>query len=118
MIYQGNLYWVMLDPSDKVAHPYLVLQEDVFNHSRITTVVVCPLTTNLGRVTLPGNVLLDAEEGGLPRQSVVEVMKLVSVPKTQLGDYIGRLSPDRVAQVLAGLRFAQRFVPMDGEGYT
>ena len=41
------------------AHPHVVVQDDVFNRSRITTVVVCALTTNLQGANEPGNVLLD-----------------------------------------------------------
>jgi mRNA interferase MazF len=80
----------------------------VFNHSRIDTVVVCALTTNLHRATEPGNVLLDDGEGGLPTRSVVVVSQISSVAKAALGERIGRLEAGRVDQVLAGLRFQQR----------
>lgn len=33
----------------------MVVQDDVFNRSRITTVIVCALTSNLQRSTEPGN---------------------------------------------------------------
>lgn len=85
----------------------MVVQDDVFNHSRITTVVVCALTTNLHRASEPGNVLLEANEGNLPRQSVVVVSQISSVDKTRLGARIGSLSDARVEQILAGLRFQQ-----------
>ena len=90
-----------------VAHPHVVIQEDVLNRSRIDTVVVCALTSNLKRAKAPGNVLLEAGEAGLPRQSVVEVSKVSTVAKTQLGAYIGSVSRERVEQILAGMRFLQ-----------
>lgn len=90
-----------------VAHPHVVIQEDVLNRSRIDTVVVCALTSNLKRAKAPGNVLLEAGEAGLPRQSVVEVSKVSTVTKTQLGAYIGSVSRERVEQILAGMRFLQ-----------
>lgn len=105
VINQGELYWVQRE--GEIAHPYVVIQDDVFNHSRLTTVVVCALTTNLHRASLPGNVLLEVGEGNLPKQSVVEVSKVDSLAKTQLGDYIGSLGEHRVAQILAGMRFLQ-----------
>ena len=86
----------------------MVVQDDVFNHSRIATVVVCALTTNLARATEPGNVLLDPGEGDLPKQSVVVVSQISSVDKTRLGARLGALSDARVDQVIAGLRFLQR----------
>lgn len=84
------------------------MQEDAFNHSRIATVVVCALTTNLAKATEPGNVLLEQGEGDLPKQSVVVVSQISSVEKTRLGERIGTLSEARVDQITAGLRFLQR----------
>jgi mRNA interferase MazF len=98
------------DPREPVpgySHPHVVVQDDVFNHSRITTVVVCALTSNLHRAGEPGNVLLEAGEGNLPRQSVVVVSQISSVEKSRLGGRIGTLSDARVDQILAGLRFQQ-----------
>lgn len=95
-------------PAPGYAHPHVVVQDDVFNHSRITTVVVCALTSNLHAATEPGNVLLDEGEGSLPKQSVVVVSQISSVDKARLGERIGTLSDGRVEQILAGLRFQQR----------
>lgn len=116
-INRGDLFWIEPDdargpvqsgPSEPgYSHPHVVVQEDVFNHSRITTVVVCALTSNLHRASEPGNVLLDEGEGNLPRQSVVVVSQISSVEKTRLGERIGALSETRVEQILAGLRFQQ-----------
>src|SRR3954470_6996525 len=111
-INRGDLFWIQ-EPDDSrgpipaYSHPYVVVQDDVFNHSRITTVVVCALTSNLHRASEPGNVLLDLGEGNLPRQSVVVVSQICSVDKARLGQRIGSLSDARVDQILAGLRFQQ-----------
>jgi mRNA interferase MazF len=109
-IRRGDLFWLRADDSRSpanYAHPHLVVQDDVFNLSRITTVVVCALTSNLNRAVEPGNVLLDEGEGGLLKQSVVVVSQISSVEKTLLGARIGALSQARVDQALAGLRFQQ-----------
>lgn len=110
-INRGDVFWIGPDdsrgPAPSYSHPHVVVQDDVFNHSRITTVVVCALTSNLHRANEPGNVLLDVGEGNLPRQSVVVVSQISSVEKTRLGERIGSLSDARVEQILAGLRFQQ-----------
>lgn len=110
-INRGDLFWIGPDDAPALAprhaHPHVVVQDDVFNHSRITTVVVCALTSNLHRANEPGNVLLDPGEGNLPRQSVVVVSQISSVDKVRLGERIGSLSHARVEQILAGLRFQQ-----------
>jgi mRNA interferase MazF len=66
-------------------------------------VVVCALTSNLNRATAPGNVLLDAAEAGLPKQSVVNVTQLFTVDRTDLAEKIGALSPTRIREVLSGI---------------
>ena len=110
-IHRGDVYWVAPDdsrgPTPSYSHPHVVVQEDVFNHSRISTVIVCALTSNPHRAGEPGNVLLEEGEGGLPKRSVVVVSQISSVDKGRLGERIGALSDARVEQILAGLRFQQ-----------
>jgi mRNA interferase MazF len=110
-IHQGDVFWISADDSrgsaPSYSHPHVVVQDDLFNHSRITTVVVCALTSNLQRANEPGNVLLEVGEGNLPQQSVVVVSQISSVDKARLGERIGALSDERVEQILAGLRFQQ-----------
>ena len=108
---RGDVFWVGPDGppgSPGHPHPHVVVQDDVFNHSRVATVVVCALTSNLHRAEEPGNVLLEAGEGALPKRSVVVVSQVSSVEKTRLGARIGSLTDARVEEILAGLRFQQR----------
>jgi len=106
VVNQGEIYWVQLEDTN-ILHPHVVVQDDVFNHSRISTVVVCALTTNMKKANLPGNVLLEAGEANLPKQSIVEVSKVSVVEKTLLGEFIGTLTQQRIGQILAGMRFIQ-----------
>ncbi len=109
---RGDLFWVdsaaLRGDQPGQLHPYLVVQDDVFNRSRISTLVMCATTTNPRRASEPGNVLLEPGEGDLPRQSVIVVSQVDSVPRAALGAYIGSLRPERVEQVLDGLRLQQR----------
>jgi mRNA-degrading endonuclease toxin of MazEF toxin-antitoxin module/GNAT superfamily N-acetyltransferase len=111
-IHRGDLVWLAPDGSrgamPSYSHPHVVIQDDVLNRSRITTTVVCALTSNLHRASEPGNVFLDEGEGDLPQRSVVVVSQIMSVDKTRLGERIGSLSEARLDQILAGLRFQQR----------
>ncbi len=110
-IHRGDVFWVEPDGTrgsePGFAHPHVVVQDDVFNRSRIDTVVVCALTSNLNRAKEPGNVLLEPGEAGLTRQSVIVVSQISSILKSELGEYVGMLSETRVDQILAGLRFQQ-----------
>ncbi|MDX9990773.1 MAG: type II toxin-antitoxin system PemK/MazF family toxin [Anaerolineales bacterium] len=108
VIQQGDLYWVELEgpqgSEPGYSHPHVVIQNNVFNASKINTVLVCALTSNLKRAQAPGNVLLDENEGNLSKQSVVLVSQIFTVDKAQLGEWIGRLSPRRVREILTGMR--------------
>ncbi len=108
VINQGDIFWLDLDdPSGSepgYRHPHIVVQNNLFNRSRINTIVVCALTSHLKRATAPGNVLLDLGEANLPKQSVVVISQIFTIDKTQLGDYIGTLSSRRVRQILDGIK--------------
>lgn len=112
MPHRGGVYWVEVDAATGVTpnyrHPHVVIQDDVLNQSRIHTVVVCAISSNLTRATEPGNVRLDPGEGNLSKPSVVIVSQISSIPKTQLGALLGTLSEQRVEQILSGLCFQQR----------
>lgn len=108
VITQGDVYWVDLDePAGSgpgYRHPHVVIQNNVFNRSRINTVVVCALTSNLQRGKAPGNVVLEDGEANLPKRSVVVVSQLFTVDKSQLGEHIGVLPRNRVRQILDGIQ--------------
>jgi mRNA interferase MazF len=106
-IRQGDIFWIEQDEpggsEPGYRRPFVVVQNNLFNKSRINTVVVCALTTNIQRAKSPGNVLLDPGEGGLSKVSVVNVSQLTTVDKQSLEDYCGRISPHRIEQVLYGI---------------
>ncbi|MBI2849744.1 MAG: type II toxin-antitoxin system PemK/MazF family toxin [Chloroflexi bacterium] len=107
VINQGDIFWVDFgEPSGSgpaYRHPQLVIQNDVFNTSRIDTAVVCSLTSNLRRAKSPGNVLLERGEANLPKQSVVNVTRIFTVDKRKLAEKLGSLSRERMTQVLEGI---------------
>ena len=108
VINQGDVYWV--DLGDLVAsepgfrHPHVVVQNDLFNESRIGTVVVCSLTSSLKRFTAPGNVTLKKGEAGLPKKSVVNISQLFTLNRGDLVEKIGTLSRKRIEQIAKGIQ--------------
>ncbi|MEW6423866.1 MAG: type II toxin-antitoxin system PemK/MazF family toxin [Bacillota bacterium] len=107
VIKQGELYWYTF-PTPQGSEPMgqrpvLVIQNNICNQSRVNTVIVCPLTTNLKLAIAPGNILLNRGEGNLPRESVVNVSQVQSIDKSCLQEYIGALPSARVQEVINGL---------------
>ncbi len=100
MVKIGDIYW--LTSTATILHPQVIIsiQSD--------SVSVCSLTTNMAKANLPGNVVLEIGEGGLEKQSIVEVTKQSQVDKSELKTYIGTLSTERVQEILHGQQFVQK----------
>lgn len=108
-IHQGDVYWIDRENAGTlIPHPHVVIQPDDLNHDpAVPTVVVCAVTTNLKKLQMPGNVLLEPGEANLPRPSIVEVSKVLTLDKAHLGERIGTLSQQRLEQITAGMRFVR-----------
>ena len=111
-IRQGDIFWVDLgEPGGSepgFRHPYVVIQNNVFNASRLNTVVLCALTSNVERAKAPGNVLLRKGEGDLPKDSVVNITQIITVDKSDLVEKIGALPPARINQIVEGVELLLR----------
>ena len=109
IVKSGDIFWISPNESNAIAsdhtHPHVVVWINTSN-----TVAVCALTSNLKRAKEPGNVLLEAGEANLLKQSVVVVSQASTVDKTQLGEHIGTLAEQRLKQVLAGIHFLQTII--------
>ncbi len=107
MIARGEIRWADLPaPSgSEPGHrrPVLVVQCDAFNRSRIRSVVCLALTSNLRWADAPGNVLLEAGDTGLPKDSVVNVSQFVTLERDWLGEKAGDLPQGKLDLVLAGI---------------
>ena len=107
VIRQGDVYWVDLEaPAGSepgYSHPCVVVQNNVFNLSKISTVVVCALTSNMKRAESPGNVVLRKGEAGLPKASVANISQLLTVNKSDLTYKIGRLSVKKIVKIIEGI---------------
>ena len=104
VINQGDVYWVNLgEPSGSgpaCIRPFVVIQNNIFNKSLISTVIVCAITSNLKRAQAPGNILLLPKETNLSKQSVINISQVFTVDKKDLIDKVGALSPERIEQVI------------------
>lgn len=108
IIRRGSIWWTDLaSPSGAgpgYRRPILILQADAFNSSRIATVIGVAITSNLRLAAAPGNVLLQATESGLPRDSVINVSQIVTLDKEDLDVPAGAISARTLATVQQGVR--------------
>lgn len=107
-MYRGEIWWADLpDPLGSepgYRRPVVIVQDDVFTQSRISTVIVVIITSNTQLAEAPGNVLLPHEATGLPKDSVANVSQIFTVDKTFLVEHVGMLPEHLQEEVDEGLR--------------
>jgi mRNA interferase MazF len=105
---RGEIWWATLPPpkgsGSGYRRPVLVIQSDVFNRSRIETVIVAVISSNLDLAIAAGNVLVRAEDSRLPRDSVVNVSQVVTYDRQILREHVSSLTEALMDHVDAGLR--------------
>ena len=108
MIRRGQVYWLDIgDPRGSgpgFQRPGVVVQDNDFNRTKLKTVIVAMVTTNLRLATMDGNVLLTPKRNGVSKLSVVNVTQLYTVDKTVLLDMIGTVTKAELEQIDKGLR--------------
>ncbi len=107
-MYRGEIWWANLPELEGSApgyrRPVLIIQDDIFIQSRLRTVIVIIITSNLELANAPGNVLLLGNATGLSRSSVAHVSQIFTVDKTFLTERIGSLPASSQDEVDEGLR--------------
>lgn len=105
---RGEIWWASLPaPTGSgpgYRRPVLVVQSDAFNRSRIGTVVVITITTNLELAAAPGNVTLRKKITGLPRNSVANVSQVITLDRTLLKKRVRILPTSVLGEIDAGIR--------------
>jgi mRNA interferase MazF len=92
----GDVHWVEFPPQAGHAQagrrPAIVAQEASAT-TRLPTVLMIPLTSQLAALRFPGTVLVDADsDNGLRRPSIALVFQLTVVDQRLVGTRMGRIS--------------------------
>jgi mRNA interferase MazF len=107
---RGEIWWASLpEPTGSgpgLRRPVLVIQSNPFNESRIATVIVAVVTSNLALADAPGNIRLSKSDSGLPKPSVVNVSQVLTVDRSLLTEKVRALPAAVVQKVNEGLRLA------------
>jgi mRNA interferase MazF len=105
---RGQIWWAELpEPSASepgYKRPVVIVQADEFNNSRIGTVIVVVLTSNLKLADAPGNLHLPKSKTGLAKDSVANVSQILTLDKSFLTEQIGQLDRVAVQQLDEGLQ--------------
>ena len=100
MVARGAVYWVDLDKR----RPCVVVSSEDVLRAEVWQTHVVPLTSNLDRAGLAGNVLLNSEATGLPTDSVAVPLGLELVDRSWLAEAAGQLPLALIDAIEDGLR--------------
>ena len=105
---RGEIWWASLTrPQDSelgYRRPVLIVQSDVFNRSKIRTIIVAVITSNTRLAKAPGNLLLNHKQSGLPKPSVVNVSQIITLDKLHLTERVSKIGQRELQSVEDGLR--------------
>lgn len=108
MVKRGEIWWVEFGlPAGSgpgYRRPAAVVSSNRFNRSRIATVIVAAVTSNVRLAEAPGNVRLAPRSCGLTRESVVNVSQLLTIDRSMLAEPAGILTSSHLREVDEGLR--------------
>ncbi|HEU5002028.1 MAG TPA: type II toxin-antitoxin system PemK/MazF family toxin [Actinomycetota bacterium] len=108
VVRRGEIWWVDFgDPigsAPAYRRPAAIVSSDRFNRSKVATVIVAAVTSNLRLADSPGNVALAPGDGGLPMPSVINITQLLSIGRDLLLGQAGRLAPAHLRALDQGLR--------------
>lgn len=92
----GDVHWVDFPPRNghvQRGHRPAIVAQDASATSRLPTILVIPLTTQLASLRFPGTVLIDPDQNnGLRRSSVALVFQLTALDQRVLGARMGQVS--------------------------
>ena len=113
---RGDVYLVNFEPTlgaeIRKTRPGLILQNDIANRSSPITIVAA-LSSKFEEPLYPTEVLVTAKEKvGLSVDSVVLLNQLRSVDKKRLVRRMGKLAPERLAEVDRALRISLGLVKL------
>ena len=117
---RGEIYWVEFEPvkgsEQGGLRPALVVQNDIGNRNSPTTVVAA-ITRTIPPQSYPFIVVIEPEESGLPVRSVINCAQIATIQQTGPASRlraprgeatvrpIGQLSPTKLSEVEAALKF-------------
>lgn len=105
---KGEIWWASLaDPKGSepgFRRPTVIVSSNDFNASKINTLIVALITSNLKLSKAPGNFELSKRDSGLPRKSVVNVSQIMTLDKSFLTEKTGKLSNKQINILNDGLK--------------
>jgi len=107
---KGEIWWASLEEprgsGPGFRRPVVIVSSNEFNKSKIQTVIVAAITSNIRLAEAPGNFKLTKKSSGLTRESVVNISQILTLDKSFLNEKSGMLNSKQVQLLNYGLQLA------------
>ena len=105
---RGEIWWASLPPATGSGpgyrRPVVIVQANSFNKSRISTVLVATITSNISLANAPGNIRISKTDSGLSKPSVLNISQVITVDRSILTKRVKMLPGRVLARVDEGLK--------------
>ncbi|MFZ5354462.1 MAG: type II toxin-antitoxin system PemK/MazF family toxin [Bacillota bacterium] len=109
VIKRGDIIYADLSPvigsEQGGVRPVLVVQNDIGNKYS-PTIIVAAITSQINKAKLPTHVEINADEYGIPKDSVILLEQIRTIDKKRLKEKVGHLSDELMKQVDEGLQIS------------
>lgn len=107
---RGEIWWASLETpvgsEPGYRRPVVIISSNDFNQSKIQTVIVAAITSNLRLANAPGNFSISKRESGLSRESVINVSQVVTIDKSFLTEKVTTLASKKMLMLDQGLKLS------------
>ncbi|MCJ8332037.1 MAG: type II toxin-antitoxin system PemK/MazF family toxin [Lentisphaeria bacterium] len=107
---RGEIWWaslprpVLSEPGYR--RPVLIIQSNSFNRSRINTIIIAVISSNLILEDAPGNVFINTLNSGLSKDSVINVSQILTIDKQLLDQKVKKIPGNLMTLVNDGLKLS------------
>jgi len=102
IVKRGDIFYADLSPvigsEQGGVRPVLIVQNDIGNKYS-PTVIAAAVTSQINKANMPTHIEIDAQSGGLSKDSVILMEQIRTIDKERLRDKIGRLDDELMSQV-------------------
>ena len=107
---KGEIWWANLpdypygsEPGKR--RPVIVIQNDLFNRSDISTTICAVITSNMKLAQMPGNLILEKSISGLDKTSVINFSQIATIDRSRLTELISMLPKNVIEKINESIRY-------------
>jgi mRNA interferase MazF len=106
---RGEIWWadygIPYGSEPGYRRPVIIMQNDLFNNSKINTTIVAPLSTNLLLAGVPGNISMNKKDSKLTKDSVILISQIGVIDKERLIEKVSTINKETMKKIEDNIMF-------------